>query len=93
MQQSIAGSNDNPKSIDVYFLPDCPWSKRTLKLLDSFHSKYNSYLITNDEEFKYIFNRTSINISPQIFIMNEFIGGYRELVDLSTSGNIKKLIH
>ena len=66
-------------NVDIYVLPDCPWSKRALKLLDSFHIKYNSYLITNDEEFKKISNITSISTFPQIFINNQFIGGYSEL--------------
>ena len=91
-QQSIKTINSRPASVDIYVLPDCPWSKRALDLLDSYQIKYNSYLITNDMEFKKISNITSINTFPQIFIKNKFIGGYSDLSDLSTNGSLMKLI-
>ncbi len=74
-------------------MPDCPWSKRSLRLLDSYHINYNYYLINSDEDFKKINDRTSFNTFPQIFIRNEFIGGYSELVELSNNGNLNKLIN
>ena len=74
-------------------MPHCPWSKRALKLLDSIHVKYNSHIITNDEEFNKISNITSISTFPQIFINNRFIGGYSEFLDLSAKGDLLELIH
>ena len=68
------------------------WSKRALKFLDSFHIKYNSYLITNDEEFKGISKNLYFNL-PKIFIDNQFIGGYSELANLSNKGDLNKLIY
>ena len=91
-QQSLSCSNDHTTNVDIYVLPDCPWSKRALNLLDSNDIKYKYSVITNDEEFQYIINRTSINNFPQIFINNEFIGGYSELLDLSNSGILNKLL-
>ena len=82
----------NISLVDIYVLPNCPWSKRALKLLDSFHIKYNSYVITNDEEFKKISNKTSIFTFPQIFINNQFICGYSELSNISVKGGLTKLI-
>ena len=93
LHQSIFSLSDNLAIVDIYVLPDCPWSKRALKLLDSYNIKYKYNLITNDEEFKNISMRTSINIFPQIFINNEFIGGYSELAELSSNGNLIKLIN
>ena len=90
--QSLPCSNDHTTNVDIYVLPDCPWSKRALNLLDSNDIKYKYSVITNDEEFQYIINRTSINTFPQIFINNEFIGGYSELLDLSNSGILNKLL-
>ena len=83
---------DHTTNVDIYVLLDCPWSKRALNLLDSNDIKYKYSVITNDEEFQYIINRTSINNFPQIFINNEFIGGYSELLDLSNSGILNKLL-
>ena len=67
--------------------------KKAIKLHDSYNIKYNYYIISNDEEFKRISNSSSSNTFPQIFINNEFIGGYSELEDLSTSGGLMQAIH
>ena len=92
-QQSIGVEADNPASVDIYVLPDCPWSKRALKLLDSYHIQYDHFLINSDEEFEKIRNRTSFNTFPQIFIRNKFIGGYSELASLSANGNLINLVN
>ena len=92
-QKSIGIATDSPVNVDVYVLPDCPWSRRALELLDSYKIKYNYYFITSDEEFKKISDRTSINTFPQIFIKNKFIGGYSDLEDLSSKGNLIKLVN
>ena len=91
-KRTIGKINHVPKNVDIYVLPDCPWSKRALDLLDSYYVKYNYNLVTNDHEFKKISNRTSLNRFPQIFINHIFIGGYSELLDLSTSGDLIKLL-
>ena len=89
---SICSSRHIAANVDIYILPDCPWSKRALKLLESFNIKYNSYVITNDEEFIKISNKSSISTFPQIFINNQFIGGYSELSNLAVKGDLSKLI-
>ncbi len=89
---SLDSINDIATSIDIYVLPNCPWSKKAIKLLDSYHINYNYYLISSDDEFKKIKDRTNINTFPQIFIRNKFIGGFSELLDLSSNGNLVKLI-
>ena len=68
-------------------------SKRTLKLLDCLRIKYNFYVINSDEEFKKISIKTSISTFPQIFINNQFIGGYSELSNLSLKGDLIELIN
>ena len=85
-QDCIKKFNNNCSNVAIYVLPDCPWSKRALKLLDSFHVKYNYHLISNDSDFKMISDLTSINTFPQIFINNKFIGGYSELSNLASNG-------
>ena len=92
-QTTILNSKNNHAIVDIYVLPDCPWSKRALKLLDSIYLTYNSFLITNDEEFYKISNKTSITTFPQIFINDQFIGGYSELLKLSDKGDLYKLIY
>ena len=91
--QNIGNVNDASSSVDIYVLPDCPWSKRALEILDSNGIIYKYYLISSDEEFVKIRNRTSFNTFPQIFINNKFIVGYSELVDLSENGNLNTLLN
>ena len=50
-------------------------------------------MITNDEEYKEVSKKTSVKTFPQIFIKNEFIGGYSELFALSSNGNLIKLLN
>ena len=89
---SIGSSGRIYSNVEIYILPDCPWSKRALKLLHSFHIKYTPHIITNDEEFNKISNITSISTFPQIFINNQFIGGYSELSNLAANGDLMELI-
>jgi len=51
----------------VYVLTDGLCPKRAIKLLDSYLIKYNYYLISSDEYFIQIKDRSSINILPLIF--------------------------
>ncbi|WP_269624681.1 PCC domain-containing protein [Prochlorococcus marinus] len=92
-KKSIGSSRTIHSNVDIYILPDCPWSKRALKLLDSLHVKYHSHIITNDEDFNKISNITSISTFPQIFINNQFIGGYSELSNLAAKHDLMELIH
>ena len=59
----------------------------------SFHIKYNYYVITNDDEFNKISRKSSISTFPQIFINNQFIGGYSELSNLAAKGDLSELIY
>tara|TARA_B100001250_G_C19668612_1_gene730446 strand:- start:34 stop:315 length:282 start_codon:yes stop_codon:yes gene_type:complete len=79
----LGNSNHNPTNIDIYVLPNYPWSYRAIKLLDSFYIKYNCYLITNHEDFNKISSKTSTYIFPQIFINNQFIGRFPEVSNLT----------
>ena len=62
--------------------------RKALELLNSHDIKYNYYLINSDEDFEKIRNRTSITTFPQIFINNAFIGGYSDLLDIISNGNL-----
>tara|TARA_Y100001968_G_C18700232_1_gene410939 strand:- start:114 stop:410 length:297 start_codon:yes stop_codon:yes gene_type:complete len=92
-QKNILGLNDSTIRVDIYVLTDFPRSKRALKLLDSYPIKYNYYHINNDYNFNKISHKTSIDTFLQIFINNEFIGGYSELLDLSNKDVLLNLIH
>jgi len=90
---SIGISRNIASTLDVYILPDCPWSKRALNLLYSLHVKYNSHIKTNDEEFNKIINITYIFTFPQIVVNHKFTRGYSELPNLATKGDLFELIY
>ncbi len=89
---SISSSKYNPARVYIYVLPDRPWLKRALKLLESFSIECNSYVISNDKQYKNISKKTSISFFLQIFIDNQFIGGYSELSNMSVRGDLLKII-
>ena len=90
---SIWGPRHITSTVDIYILPVCACSKRAFKPIDSLNIKYNSHIIITDEEFNKINNITSIFSFPQIFINNQFIGGYSELSNIATKGDLIELIY
>jgi glutaredoxin len=45
-------------------------------------------VIENDEDFNFLHKRSNYSSFPQIFIDEEFIGGYTELSELHASGKL-----
>ena len=43
---------NNQSRVKAYILKNCPWSKRSLRLLDSLSIPYEAILIENDKEFQ-----------------------------------------
>ena len=69
----------NESRVKVYILKDCPWSKRAIRLLNSLSIPSEVILIDNDESFKKIMLKSKHNTFPQIFLDDNFFGGYDEL--------------
>jgi len=76
---SKINSNDNQSRVKAYILKNCPWSKRSIRLLDSLSVPYDSILIENDKDFKKVNSLSNHNTFPQIFLDDVFFGGYDEL--------------
>ena len=72
-------SNDNQSRVKAYILKNCPWSKRSTRLLDSFSIPYEAILIENDQDFYHVNSLSNHNNFPQIFLDDVFFGGYDEL--------------
>ena len=88
----LLGDNDNSNRVKIAVLSDCPWSKRAMRLLNIHSIPYDVEVIFSQSEFNEIKNKSDSSIFPQIFIDDKFIGGYRELEDLHSSGDLSKLI-
>ena len=67
--------------ITIYSLEGCPFSIAAEKLVASKlpASKYDINRVSHDEKSKYK-KLHSYNTFPQVFVGNELIGGYNELV-------------
>ena len=71
--------NDNQSRVKAYTLKNCPWSKRSIRLLDSVSIPYEEILIDNDQDFHRVKSLSNHNTFPQIFLDDVFFGGYDEL--------------
>ena len=69
----------NELRVKAFILRDCPWSKRAIRLLNSLSIPHEVILIENDESFQKIMAKSGHNTFPQIFLDNQFFGGYSEL--------------
>ena len=70
---------NNESRVKAYILKDCPWSKRAIRLLNSLSVPHEVILIDNDQIFQKIMSKSNHNTFPQIFLDNQFFGGYDEL--------------
>ena len=70
---------DNKSRVKVYILNNCPWSKRSIRLLDSLSISYEAIIIENDKDFQKVKSLSNHDTFPQIFLDDVFFGGYDEL--------------
>ena len=80
--------NDNQSRVKAYILRNCPWSKRSIRLLDSLSIPYESILIENDQDFQKVNSLSNHNTFPQIFLDDVFFGGYDELLKQAKYDNL-----
>ena len=78
---NISNKNSIKKKsrVAAYVLKNCPWSKRSIRLLNSLSIPYESFLIENDKDFQKVNSLSNHNTFPQIFLDGKFFGGYDEL--------------
>ena len=82
------GDNTNIKTVEIFILPDCPWSSRAVRMLRTLQIPHEIKVVKNDEDFNTVYKRSKYQSFPQIFINEEFIGGYSELAELHASGKL-----
>ena len=78
----------NNKKVEIFIIPDSPWSARAIRMLRTLQVKHEIKVIKNDNEFKSLNKITNYSSFPQIFINGEFIGGYSELAELNSYGKL-----
>ena len=81
---------DHNKQVEIFIIPDCPWSARAIRMLRTLQVEHEIKVIKNDNDFKLLNKMTKYSSFPQIFINGQFIGGYSELAELHSSGKLNK---
>ena len=66
-------------TLHILTLPNCPWCTRAIRLLKSNQIPHKVTQITNDKLFVEAKSRSGSSLFPQVYIDNNFIGGYSEL--------------
>ncbi len=78
-----------PKQIlEVATLPNCPWSAKIIRTLESKGIPYKNIRIEDDALFKIIRDRSGSSTFPQVFFYDKYIGGYTEFLSLFSSGKL-----
>ena len=77
------------QTVEIFILPDCPWSSRAVRMLRTLQIPHQIKVVENDDDFNSLHKRSNYSSFPQIFIDEEFIGGYSELAELHASGKLK----
>lgn len=79
------------KEIKIYTTTHCPYCDRAKGLLDRKSIEYQVIDLTSDlDELNKLKARTGMRTVPQIFIGDEFIGGFQELSALENSGELEQ---
>ncbi|MDO5708195.1 MAG: glutaredoxin 3 [Andreesenia angusta] len=79
------------KKIVIYTKNYCPYCKRAVAFLERNNLEFENVDVTNDEELlKPVSKKTGVTTVPQVFVDDEFIGGYDDMVALKKAGEINE---
>lgn len=78
--------------ITIYTTPSCPYCLAAKELLKRKGIDFREIDVSDDAEFDVLFRRTGWKTVPQIFIGEEMIGGFQELVRLDSEGKLDSLL-
>jgi alkyl hydroperoxide reductase subunit F len=83
----------NKPKIEIYTKTWCPYCRRAKAMLKSLGLDYTDYDITDNEELQQeMAERSGKKTIPQIFIDDQKIGGYDNLIELVSTGGLDDLI-
>lgn len=79
--------------VQIYTSAACPYCIRARQLLDRKGIQYDEIRVDRDhEQLKTMIRRSGRTTVPQVFIQGHPIGGYDDLADLDTTGNLDPLL-
>ena len=80
-------------TVTVYTKPSCPFCVKAKQLLESEGISFTEInLQEHPSEVQPLIERTNYRKVPQIFINDEFIGGFSELQSLKNSGTLNEMV-
>jgi glutaredoxin 3 len=80
-------------TVTVYTKPSCPFCVKAKQLLESEGISFTEInLQEHPGEVQPLIERTNYRKVPQIFINDEFIGGFSELQSLKNSGTLNEMV-
>ena len=82
-------------SIDIYTTNQCPYCKYAKDLLSSKGVDFNELNLDQDKKLRaqMITRKAGLRSVPQIFIDDQHIGGYDDLVALDKNGELDVLLN
>lgn len=70
------------KKVEIYTKSNCSYCEMAKQYFDSQNIEYTLHDVENVETFKELLNRNpSARTMPQIFINDQLIGGYTDLIE------------
>lgn len=78
--------------VTVYTTPYCPYCSRAKLLLKSKSVDFEEIDVSDDDLRQKLVERTCWQTVPQIFIGEEFVGGYDELQALEDDGRLDAML-
>lgn len=77
----------------IYSKPKCSYCTKAINFLDSKNLPFNVIDITNDATaIKTLESKTGAYTVPYIFINEEYIGGYDDMVQLFKAGKLEEML-
>lgn len=82
------------KPILVYTMDFCPFCERVKKLFQSKGYEYREIKLSMDDEKAWdeLERKTKYKTMPQVFIGDQFYGGYQDIAALDKSGQLKNIV-
>ena len=79
--------------VKLYVTNNCPFCVRAKRFLETKNIQFELIDLTHQPEaLKQLKESTHWQTVPQIFIGNTFIGGYTDMMELDSNGQLEKLL-
>lgn len=78
------------KKVKIYLKGYCPYCKKAVAMLKETGVNFEQFDVTDDEDtYSAVKAKSGSQTVPQIFIDDEFIGGFDDLNALKSSGQLE----